>query len=118
MVKVIKNEDLPILELEIGDELKEEDYDIIRPALEEKIDKHGEVNCLVRMKEFPDFTTGAFLEDLRLALENYTDMNKIAIVGDDEKLENLSKAAVIFPGVKVENFRTKDLDAAWGWLKA
>ncbi len=60
MVKVIKNEDPPILELEIGDELKEEDYDIIRPALEEKIDKHGEVNCLVRIEGVPRFYNWRF----------------------------------------------------------
>ncbi|WP_160720455.1 STAS/SEC14 domain-containing protein [Isachenkonia alkalipeptolytica] len=117
MVRVINNQGVPVLELEISEKIRKEDYEKIRPALEDKVDKFGEVNILIRMQEFPNFTLGALLEDLKLAVKNYSHMSKVAIVGNDDKLKHTTKLDKVFPGVEMKTFENRELDDAWHWLK-
>ena len=117
MVKIINDEDFSVLEIEIGEKLKKEDYDKIRPALEEKVEKYGKVNVLIRMQEFPNFTVGALLEDLKLAIKNYSNMSKVAIVGSDDKLKHTSKLDKVFPGVEMKTYENSRIDEARHWLR-
>ncbi len=118
MIKILKNEGLPILEVEIGEKITEQDYEELRPALERKVEKHGEINILIRLQAIPDVSAGAVIEDLKLAVKNYSDISKIAVLGNDEKLGNLSKLDKLFPGMEMKTFTNSEVDEAWQWLKS
>lgn len=116
MLKVINNENKSILEIKVGDKIDETDFEKIKPHIKDKVNEFGKVNLLMRMNDIPDMSIGAIVEDLKL-LKHYNDIEKIAIVGNDSKLEKIVKVEDIIPKIYLKYFNFEEIDKAWNWLK-
>ena len=84
MVKIYEHREISVLELEVTHKLTKEDYEVIRPAVENKIDRFGKISILVHLPKGLDFTAGGFKEDLKTAFSNYSDFEKIVLLGEED----------------------------------
>lgn len=117
MMRIISSGDNPILQIEVGERITEEDYEKLKPEIEKTIDQYGKVKFLCRMEEIPDLSLGAVVEDFKIFFKNLTDLDKVAVVGSDEKLKKLVKTDIVLPNVDMEYFDFEQIDEAWAWVK-
>lgn len=101
----------------VGDVTKE-DYDkVLLPRMDELVKRQGEINYLLVLEtDVSNFTLGAWWEDLKLGLKNFTKWNRIAIVSDQKGVEWFSDAfRFVIPG-KSKGFPLSDLQDAVTWV--
>jgi len=96
----------------------EEDYrDVLGPALRQAQEQHRALRLLyVLGDEFDAYAPGAVWEDTKLWAKHLKGWERVAIVSDEDWLENAVKAfGWLLPG-KVKAFELDDMDEAKGWL--
>lgn len=105
------------LELAILDKLNSDDYREFIPLAEECIERQGKVNLLVRIKNFHGWTPAALWEDLKFDVKHFNDVDRLAVVGEDESGKWMATISRPFTGAEVEFFTEQQLDAARAWIQ-
>ncbi|MDT0645526.1 STAS/SEC14 domain-containing protein [Zunongwangia sp. F260] len=106
-----------ILGLEMSGKLKKEDFDKMKPLLEEHQKEKGSIKLLVIYHEFEWPTTEALKEDLK-SYYNY-DFEKIAFVSNTKLLrEAADNVLSIMPGeLQWKGFEPGEKKQAINWLQ-
>ncbi len=92
------------------------DYDVIRPAVESFIQKHGSVRILFDCEDFEGWTPAAMWEDLKLATHHASDLDRIAFVVDTRWQAALATACRVFVRAEVKSFDRDRLSDAIDWI--
>jgi hypothetical protein len=101
----------------IGEVTKEDMNAVLIPRLDELVEKQGEINYLLVLEtDVSNFTAGAWLEDFKLGLKNFTKWNRIAIVSDQKAVELFSYAFKVFIPGKSKGFPLSKLQDAVTWV--
>ena len=98
--------------------VKEEEYDkVLLPAIENEVKKYGKVRLLYDVgSDFEKVTRGAMIEDMKVAVENFDSVEKIAVVSDvDWMVDAVEMFKHIMPG-KVKAYGNKELSEAEAWI--
>ncbi|MGC9523645.1 MAG: STAS/SEC14 domain-containing protein [Anaerolineae bacterium] len=105
------------LGVEVSGMVRAEDYEKIKPVLANAIKAHGTISLVVYVKDFEGLGgMDALHEDLRLAFNEYKDIAKVAIVGDDRWQEWAAKLlSALTPGTQERYFEPEQMDEAWTW---
>jgi hypothetical protein len=116
MIKVL--DDMPdgVIGLEASGEVTSEDYrDVMVPLLTKALEQGG-VRLLYVLAEHTKFTAGAAFADAKLGLTHLKGWERIAVVSDEDWLENSIKAfGWMMPG-EVKMFDDDEVDEAKAWL--
>ncbi|MFD0795389.1 STAS/SEC14 domain-containing protein [Mucilaginibacter litoreus] len=120
MIQLIK--DLPeyITGIEISGEVSKHDYDtIVVPRLNELAKQQGEINYLVVLKSgIASFEAGVWWDDFKMAVKQFSNWGKIAIVSDDDPIKNVTNLlGFAFPG-HPRGFKLDEYTQAVEWVKA
>tara|TARA_R110002020_G_scaffold61527_3_gene165439 strand:- start:4013 stop:4378 length:366 start_codon:yes stop_codon:yes gene_type:complete len=106
-----------ILGVMISGKTTKEDYERLNPLLKQHKEQHECVKMLVEVKDF-DYSAGALWEDLKFSFNYLGVITAIAIVTEEEWLEQSMEAfGKVWPNLKVEGFEFENHKKALDWLK-
>jgi hypothetical protein len=103
----------------IGEVTKEDMETVLLPRIDDLVKRQGEINYLLVLEtDVKNFTIGAWWDDLKLGLKNFTKWNKIAVVSDQKGVEWFTDAFRFFVPGKSKGFSLDELDEAIKWVTA
>lgn len=104
-----------VLRLKILVKLTVEDYEALVPEIE-KIQKDGQVRMLVELFDFHGWTVGAVLEDTKFSAREFTNVERIAIVGDKYWARGMSSFCKPFKSAIVRYYDFATIEDARKWI--
>ena len=91
--------------------------DVLLPGLARTGDRFGEIRYLLVLDtEVKNFTTGAWIQDAKAGLENYSKWKKIAVVSEEKSVEWFSNFFTFLTPGSAKGFKLNEMDAAKEWL--
>ena len=81
-VELREEADGRILSVTLHGKLTKSDYEDFVPEVESALNEHGKVRMLVRLVDFGGWSAGGLWEDIKFDLRHFSDIERLAIVGD------------------------------------
>lgn len=110
-------EECPIVQVILSGKLRNESFTHIVPAIDSLIGAYGRVRLLFDLSRFEGWTPGASWQDLLIRFENYSHVERLAIVGDKKWSEIIAELAGEFTDCDLRNSGDLSLEEAMAWLK-
>jgi len=104
------------VEIQIHGVLTAADYEYFVPEVEKLIATHGKLRMLVEMLDFHGWTIGALWEDMKFDCKHFSDIERLAIVGDSSWEKAMASFCTPFTSAKIQYFDKSDLGGARQWL--
>jgi hypothetical protein len=98
--------------------LTKADYEAFLPKLETLIQRYGKICFLFETHDFHGWELGAAWEDLKFGVKHYTDIERIAIVGETRWQELMIKFCSPFTAAKIKYFTHDQADQAGAWVRS
>ena len=105
-----------LLEVHVSGKLTTEDYERFIPAVERLIQRHGKIDILFEMTDFHGWEAGAMWEDTKFAFRHFSDLGRLAIVGEQTWQEWMTVVCRPFTKAEIRYFDHADAGAAHAWL--
>ncbi len=105
-----------ILLIKVSDKLTSEDYKQFVPELERLIEKHGKIRLLFDMQDFHGWSLGALWQDLKFDLKHFSDIERLAMVGDRTWQKWMASFCKPFTTALIRYFDHDHLNEAREWL--
>jgi|AntAceMinimDraft_11_1070367.scaffolds.fasta_scaffold20464_2 hypothetical protein len=105
------------LEINVESPLRAEHYQLFNELAEQRIDRFGQVNLLVIIADLSGWTPAALWEDIKLDVNHYSDVGRLAIVGAvplDHWMTVLSKP---FTSAVAQYYSITEIEAAREWIR-
>lgn len=119
-VEIQHDQDRQFVEVNVTGQLTKSDYDVFVPEMERLIEQHGRLRVLFNMIEFEGWTAGAMWEDLKFDTKHFSDIERLAALGDKKWQQGMTTFFKPFTKAEVRYFdRTepKSLEQARTWLE-
>ena len=107
-----------VIHLKVSGKLTKEDYEIFLPELEQWIEQHGKIRIFLEMIDFHGWTVSAGWEDTKLAFKHFSDIERIALVGDSSWERGMATFCKPFTSAEVKYFEHDERDEALAWITA
>ena len=104
------------IEVNVLDKLTAQDYQRFRELTEQQIERRGEINLLVVVKDFAGWTPAALWEDLKFDVAHYNDVARLAIVGRDPSQHWIAAVSKPFTAAEVKYYSFEDIEMARDWV--
>jgi len=96
-----------------ADDLK----DVLLPGLQEVSDRFGKIRYLLVLEtEVKNFTFGAWIQDAKAGIQNFTNWEKIAVVSVEKGVEWFTDAFRFFTPGTSKGFSPDEIEEAKQWL--
>lgn len=118
MVRIEREKTGNLVKAYVSDQLTQEDYDKILPALQQTLNEWSEVRLYFEMRDFSGWEAGAALADLKFDIEHGNEMSKVAMVGAKKWQEWLTAAMKPFTSAEVRYFDLPEREEALRWIHA
>ena len=105
-----------VLIVRVSGKLTKEDYQQFIPTFEQLIQQHGKLRVLFRMDDFHGWKVAALWEDLKLDFKHFSDIERIAMVGDKAWQEGMSFFCKPFTRAEIRYFGHHEAERARGWV--
>jgi hypothetical protein len=105
-----------ILNVRVSGKLTKEDYEQFTPELEKLIERHGKIRVLFEMYDFHGWSVAALWEDVKFDFKHFSDIERIAMVGDKAWQEGMSFFCKPFTRAEVRYFGHHETDRAREWI--
>ena len=115
-IELIENAAEKSLEVKISGKLSAEDYEILEPGVEKLIGDSGKIKILFIMHDFHGWDLGAVWEDIKFATKHCTDIEKIAMVGENTWEKWMATICKPFTMSSIKYFDAGEETAARQWL--
>jgi len=103
----------------IGKVTKEDMETVLLPKINELVERQGEINYLLVLEtDVQNWTAGAWWDDVKMGLKNFTKWNRIAVVSDQKGVQWFSDAFRFFVPGKSKGFAIAELDEAIAFVSA
>ncbi|HFE37185.1 MAG TPA: STAS/SEC14 domain-containing protein [Gammaproteobacteria bacterium] len=106
-----------ILTMRLSGKLTKEDYEQFVPEIERMINAHEKVRILIELIDFHGWTTAAAWEDTKFGVRHFSDIERMAIVGDANWEKGMALLLKPFTKAKVKYFDVSQMDEAKTWIK-
>ena len=116
-IKLIENCDGKLLEVRVSAKLTAEDYSQFLPMVEQLIKRHGKIDILFEMSDFHGWEAGAAWEDTKFAFRHFSDIGRMAIVGEKKWQEWMSLVCRPFTRAEIRYFDHAQAREAAVWLE-
>ncbi len=104
--------------VKVSGKLNTADYEQFVPVIEQLLKAKGKIRVLFEIHDFQGWTAGALWEDLKFDYQHWSDIERVAIVGETRLEEAMSVFCKPFTAAKVQYFDHAKLDEAKAWLAA
>lgn len=112
--------DLPdsnLVGIKLSDTLTEDDYEAFTSALEDHFESHITTRVLIVVEDVDDWSPEERWEDLAFDVRHLSDVDKVAVVGDDVWETWLDKVEVLFPMSAIQTYDADDQEEATDWIR-
>jgi hypothetical protein len=106
-----------IVLVSVTGKLHKEDYEAFVPEIERLTQKHGTIRALVELIDFHGWTIGALWEDTKFAARHFSDIERLAIVGERQWEKGMAVFCKPFTRAHVRYFDRSQKDRAVDWLR-
>ncbi|MFC4210578.1 STAS/SEC14 domain-containing protein [Pedobacter lithocola] len=90
---------------------------VLLPGLQRTADRFGEIRYLLVLDtEVKNFTAGAWIQDAKAGLENFTKWEKIAVVSNEKSVEWFTDIFTFATTGSSKGFKPEQLEDAKAWL--
>ena len=107
-----------LLEVDLHGTLTREDYEKLGPSIESLIHQQGKIHVMVTMHEFDGWDAGALWEDVKWETKHFNDIERLAIVGEENWHKWMVGFCNAFTTAEVRYFTFSQLDSAYTWLRS
>jgi hypothetical protein len=105
-----------VLEVQLTGKLAREDYQHFVPMVERLVKDHGKICLLVEMHDFHGWTAGALWRDFNFEATHFSDIERLAIVGETKWQHGMAVFCKPFTAAKIRYFDRPAIDQAREWL--
>ena len=107
-----------VLVVSASGKLTKEDYDHFMPEVERLIKQHGRIRMLFDMHDFHGWKAGALWEDTKFAFKHYSDLERLAVVGEKAWEQGMAAFCRPFTKAELRYFDRSEADKADEWIRA
>ncbi|MGB3493354.1 MAG: STAS/SEC14 domain-containing protein [Elainellaceae cyanobacterium] len=105
-----------ILVVQVSGMLTKADYERFVPKFDRLIEQHGKLQVLFDMTDFHGWDVSALWEDLKFDLQHLTDIERMAMVGENKWQHAMATLSKPFTTAMIRYFDHADTTAAQQWL--
>ena len=116
-IKLTENDGGKVLEVQVSGKLAHEDYLHFVPKFEQLIKQHGKLRVLFDMTDFHGWEAGALWDDIKLDIKHFSDIERLAMIGDKEWEKQMSLFCRPFTTAKIRYFDNANAAEARAWLE-
>ncbi len=106
-----------LVEVHVSGKLTREAYAKFVPLFEAGVREHGKLEVLFVMSDFHGWTAGALWEDIKFDLQHFSDIRRLAIVGESKWEKGMAVFCKPFTSAKIRYFSHEEVEAARAWLR-
>jgi hypothetical protein len=115
---LIENPSGNVLEARVTDKLTHADYQQFASQFEAMLKQHGKLNVLFHMVDFHGWDVAAMWDDIKFDVKHFSDIQRLAMVGDNQWEKAISVLARPFTTAKVRFFESAAIDEARIWAQS
>jgi hypothetical protein len=115
--KVTEKNGGKVLELQVTGKLEHADYEHFVPEFERLVKQHGKIRVLFEMADFHGWKGAALWDDIKFNLKHFSDIEKLAMVGDKQWEKGMSVFCKPFTTAKIRYFDSAAIAEAQAWLE-
>jgi len=115
-VEVSKDLNKDFLYVRATGKLTKEDYERFLPEIDAAIREKGKIRVLFEMHDFHGWKAGAFWEDVKFDFKHFSDIERLAIVGERKWEQGMAAFCRPFTTAKIKYFDQSEIDKAREWL--
>ena len=116
MIEKLKQSSGKFIGFVLSGKLHDEDYKTFVPQVESVLEREGKVRLLAHFHEFHGWDLHAAWDDMKFGTKHYSEIERIALVGDCKWEEWMAKICKPFTKAAVKYFDVGDIEQAWAWL--
>ena len=105
-----------ILEVRVSGQLAHEDYQHFVPEFERIVTQNGKISVLFEMAGFHGWEASALWDDIKFDLKHFSDIERLAMVGDKKWEKGMSVFCKPFTAAKIRYFDSAAISEARQWL--
>jgi hypothetical protein len=105
-----------MLTVYVSGKLVKADYETFVPEFERLLRAHGRLRLLFDMAEFHGWEAAALWEDVKFDVKHFADIERIAMIGQNEWQKGMALFCKPFTTAKIRYFDRADADVARTWL--
>jgi len=98
--------------------LSRDDYQAFVPELERLIGQFGKIRVLFEMLDFHGWDAGALWADIKFDVKHFSDIERLALVGDKKWEKGMSAFCKPFTTAEVKYFDLSAVQQAHEWITA
>lgn len=106
-----------IITLVFKEKLDKDDYAKFVPQLEGLMCTGEKIRLLIELKDFKGWTFGATWEETKFTFRHMGEIEKLAIVGDQQWAKHMVAIVKSFTAATAKFFNAEQMEAAKKWLK-
>lgn len=116
-IKLTEKNEGKILEVQVSGKLVHEDYQHLVPEFERLVKRHGKIRLLFEMADFHGWESAALWDDIKFSLKHFSDIERLAMVGDKKWEKGMSVFCKPFTKAKIRYFDRTAIAEARTWLE-
>ncbi len=90
----------------------------LSPVVDELLKKHDKIRVMFEMVDFHGWETAALWDDIKFDAKHFSDIERLAMVGDRKWEKGMSKFCSIFTTANIRYFDRSEMNEARYWLEA
>lgn len=107
-----------VIVLRAVDTLERRDYQRFAPEFDRIVRHRGPVSLMLVLDPgFRGWASGTVWESVKLALKHFTDVERLAVVGESRRTARLRRWSRFFSSAEVRCFEPDQKDEAAAWLR-
>jgi len=106
-----------VLEVRVSGKLIHDDYLLFVPKFEQMLKQHGKIRVLFEMVDFHGWDGAATWDDFKFGMNHFSDIERIAMVGDKKWEKGMSVFCRPFTTAQVRYFDHSAIAEAHKWLE-
>lgn len=103
--------------IQLSGKLTTQDYEHFVPEVDRLIKQGGKIRLLCRMHDFHGWTMGALWEDIKFDVKHFSDIERLALVGERKWEAGMAMFCKPFTHATVRYFDESEYDDALRWVK-
>jgi hypothetical protein len=116
-IKLSEKNDGKLLEVRVSGKLAHEDYKHFVPEFERLLRQHGKIRLLFEMADFHGWQGGALWDDFKFDLKHFSDIERLAMVGDKKWEHGMANFCRPFTTAKIRYFDCTEVERARTWVE-
>ena len=117
MIEAIETSSPKVIGFRLSGKLRDDDFKIFAPAVDAAVAVESKVRLFAQFDDFHGWDMRAAWDDFKVSLTHYSDLDRIAMVGDRWWEKWMTGVYKPTTKAKVKYFDRSEVDAAWKWLE-